>query len=393
MAKSAYIGSSSVSHKIKSIYVGVSSVARKVVSAYVGVSNSARKFWPKEPEISTIKTVSVSGYSLNVDQASKRDEATTDNYISAASGWNQDSESCIVFLHRTSGVATYLSYKDLSDWEIFQWDANAYTLFSLENRVYYCGVDNDGSDVILGAINNSLVSQSVSTLNSTNGVASSAGAAAFRSYNCAYIRCGARLAKISSSGTVSYISNDDAGMTDGAIIYVGSNYVVFPDTIRSNVSYAINNNGVAVSVSIDYATINNRSSLCGVSSRVQPNNGVTLIGVHTVNNDNRIVIINSNLTSGYTSISDDTRSYYGQFIANGSTYFEYARRENSLSNSDTLTTFYEFTSDGVLSSNTVTYRMALRNTSSYNFATFCDNVLYYCECFNNNELVYYTIEF
>ena len=45
MAKNAYIGSSSVSHKIKSIYVGASSVARKVIKGYVGVSNVARLFF------------------------------------------------------------------------------------------------------------------------------------------------------------------------------------------------------------------------------------------------------------------------------------------------------------------------------------------------------------
>ena len=45
MAKNAYIGSSSVSHKIKSIYVGASSVARKVIKGYVGISNAARLFF------------------------------------------------------------------------------------------------------------------------------------------------------------------------------------------------------------------------------------------------------------------------------------------------------------------------------------------------------------
>ena len=57
VAKGAYIGLSSSSHKIKNIYIGASNIAHKVKAAYIGVSGSARKWWPSGLSKST-RTIS-----------------------------------------------------------------------------------------------------------------------------------------------------------------------------------------------------------------------------------------------------------------------------------------------------------------------------------------------
>ena len=49
MGKAAYIGRSSLAHKISKIYVGVSGLARKVKKGYIGINGVARLFYTGDP--------------------------------------------------------------------------------------------------------------------------------------------------------------------------------------------------------------------------------------------------------------------------------------------------------------------------------------------------------
>ena len=49
MGKAAYIGRSSLAHKIGKLYIGIGGVARKITKGYIGVGGLARQFYTSEP--------------------------------------------------------------------------------------------------------------------------------------------------------------------------------------------------------------------------------------------------------------------------------------------------------------------------------------------------------
>ena len=98
MGKAAYIGKSSLAHKITKLYVGVGGYARKVKKGYIGVSGLARVFYTGDPvliyERSVVGTESVSlaagTYELTLigggGGASGRRCTTNNNYFYAQGG-------------------------------------------------------------------------------------------------------------------------------------------------------------------------------------------------------------------------------------------------------------------------------------------------------------------